>query len=55
MAPGEIAQGFVVPWPELRVQAIYETVEPDTFRGLTSTFDALSEGASPEAPARWTP
>ncbi len=25
--------------------------EPDTFRGLTSTFDALSEGATPEAPA----
>ncbi len=25
--------------------------EPDTFRGLTSTFDALSQGASAEAPA----
>ncbi len=25
--------------------------EPDTFRGLTSTFDALSQGALPEAPA----
>lgn len=25
--------------------------DPDTFRGLTSTFDALSQGASPEAPA----
>ncbi len=24
--------------------------EPDTFRGLTSTFDALAEGASPEVP-----
>ena len=26
--------------------------DSDTLRGLTSTFDALSEGASPEAPAR---
>lgn len=25
--------------------------EPDTFRGLTSTFDALSQGATTEAPA----
>lgn len=25
--------------------------DPDTFRGLTSTFDALSSNASPEAPA----
>lgn len=33
VAPGAIAQGFPHPWPELRVQAIYETVEPDTFRG----------------------
>ncbi|MDP1823797.1 MAG: tetratricopeptide repeat protein [Archangium sp.] len=29
--------------------------EPDTFRGLTSTFDALSQGASPDAPAAPAP
>ncbi|MFZ5441521.1 MAG: tetratricopeptide repeat protein [Myxococcota bacterium] len=29
--------------------------EPDTFRGLTSTFDALSSGATPEAPASTAP
>ncbi len=28
-----------------------QTDEQDTFRGLTSTFDALSSGASPEVPA----
>jgi hypothetical protein len=33
VVPGAIAQGFPQAWPELRVQAIYETVEPDTFRG----------------------
>jgi hypothetical protein len=33
VAPGAVAQGFPHPWPDLRVQAIYETVEPDTFRG----------------------
>lgn len=33
VVPGAVAQGFAVPWPELRVHAIYETVEPDTFRG----------------------
>lgn len=33
VVPGAIAQGFPQAWPELRVQAIYETVDPDTFRG----------------------
>ncbi|MCU1369794.1 MAG: hypothetical protein JWO77_988 [Ilumatobacteraceae bacterium] len=28
-----MAQGFPLPWPELRVEAVYVTVEPDTFRG----------------------
>lgn len=33
VVPGAVAQGFPHPWPELRVQAVYETVDPDSFRG----------------------
>lgn len=31
--PNAIAQGYGTSWPELRVEAVYVTVEPDTFRG----------------------
>lgn len=36
--------------PDPFAAVMSSATEPDTFRGLTSTFDALAEGASPEVP-----
>lgn len=51
-APGRSTQELPAPGdaPDPFAAVMSSAQEPDTFRGLTSTFDALAQGASPEVP-----